>query len=339
MTSEFTYDFSFRENIWVDLFDYINQYHCCKTTKLNPDSKPERDIYIAKICNSQMINNFFDARDRLVGDVDILDINSDKSLLAFIPNTSRPFVNLFCCGFTMEYIHSKFDDFGLAIEGCFNIEPITVLPRSMQAIDPINNDMIKMNGISKPEDSFLIIDDHRISKIVDGHELKSYEPYGVNVQYIQGERLYTRGEPFMNFIDMKAMYNRKFSDLPENILGSEVSINYRIDAINIMGRIFYLSELNSELNFVNSKLFISNSNPFVFATDFNDNSFILHFREIDTYSLMLLLRNFSCKDAIILCDSIESSAIWKESGYNKYNKTDFIGNPERKTSSVITFSG
>src|SRR5690606_3133828 len=79
--------------------------------------------------------------------------------------------------------------------------------------------------------------------------------------------------------------------------------------------------------------------PLIYGVDMNGNSFVLYHKNIDTYNMLLLLKMFNCRDAILLCDSTKANLICKESGSNRYNKTDFIGNPKKFLSNIIAFSG
>ncbi len=41
----------------------------------------------------------------------------------------------------------------------------------------------------------------------------------------------------------------------------------------------------------------------------------------------MFLKQVNCRDAIMVCNSKLPHIIWKQSGINTFNKTDFIGNP------------
>jgi len=271
--------------IWDHFFEFILQNNnCCQLKNLNTDAE-NKDIYVVKVCNSETINEY----SKIVNNdkMDIANMGGQgKFFMAIIPSSSKIFINLFCCGFTMEKIYSKFSKFGLAIEGCFNIEPITLLPYFYQGHEFGTDNIITTNSSVTMENlGFLVIDNHRITKIMDSLELRAYAPIGINVQYVAGERLYEKGRPF------------------ENINSGTIK----------------------EKNLI-------------FAIDNDDNIFIVYVEQIDLYNLLLLLQMFGCRDAILLCGSDNINIIWKESGYNIYNKTDFIGNPSDSISNVITFS-
>jgi hypothetical protein len=160
-----------------------------KRAIVNLSLDSQKEIMVAKICN-QDLNNVLGTKSL------IIDTNH-QLFMAFIPATSKIFVNLFCCNITMEDIHKKFTNFGLAIEGCFNIEKISNLPNFYRGYNFLDdNYILTMQGVkqSLPK-AYLVVDNHRIQKIVSEAELSTYKPIGVNVQYIEGLSLYENGRP------------------------------------------------------------------------------------------------------------------------------------------------
>lgn len=329
-------------NIWNDFFNLMSEYNCCLLKNLNEND--DKDIYVAKICNPDLINNF--AKNQQTENTDTIYIDpNNKLFMAYIPKTSKIFTNLFCCNITMEQIHSKFSNYGLAIEGCFNIEPISMLPTFYRGNEFDTEYLLTVNGKTgrnkskSNSKSFLVIDNHNIIKIMDDLELKNYKPVGVNVQYIEGLRLYNNKIPFMSFASMKDLKTKDISNIPENVNGSNVIIDYQQLKIKINDKSFDFSEIGKRIQFNNNQLFNTNNGLFVFAIDENDNIFLIYHQHIDIFNMMLLLQLFNCKDAIVLCNSSDANIIWKENGQNIYNKTDFLGNPKKIISNVITFSG
>lgn len=316
-------------DMWKNFFDYVNEQDNHILKNLNPVKGKE--IYVMKLCGNIM-NNFINSFD----DNDTVYIDSQNHFFfVLIPNTSKILITLFCCGLNLESIYSKFDNYGLAIEGCFNIEPITMVPffyrgyeyDTKKFLTINNNNIIKKQG-------FMVVDNHHIIKIMDGLELESYVPNGINVQYIEGMLLYHHGEPFIKLEKMKdVIVDNKIID------GSNVTIDYNNFKINVNNKEYHFSDLGKNIDMVNNELFDVNNGLLVLAIDHNDNIFITYHRKIDFYNIMLFLKFFNCKDAILLCNSLEANIIWKEADNNIYNKTDFIGNPNKFVSNIIAFSG
>ena len=178
---------------WKNFINNAKKFGNCSVVNLNEAS--DKEIYVMKFCSSDTVKS-------------LLNLDSDVSsrqplFIALIPNTSKIFVSLFCCNIALEDIYQKFSSFGLALEGCFNIEKITGLPNFYRGIsykDP--NNMLTTQGQKLPTPTaYLILDNHFISKIIDETELGSYQPVGVNVQYIEGQRLYKQGKLVANASD------------------------------------------------------------------------------------------------------------------------------------------
>ncbi|XWV26533.1 SusC/RagA family TonB-linked outer membrane protein [Tupanvirus soda lake] len=339
--------------VWKDFFNYLSGQNkqCCTIKNLSHDSG--KSIYVAKICDSSIVTNYsknFDDNNKLY-----LAPNS-RLFIAVIPNKSKIFFTPFCCEMTMENVHSKFNNFGLALEGCFNIEPITLLPSFYQGYEysKITGDIVETLKKIKSQDieiitttspnipteqSFLVIDNHNTISIVDSNKFKNYQSKGVNVQYIEGKNLFSNGEPFIKFDTIRNINMINKDGSTKEIDGSNIVIDYENNRVNIKNDEYDFSEINNTFSFVNQEFFDMDNGLLVFAIDKDDNIFILYHRHIDFYNMLLLLRMFNCKDAILLCNSVNANIIWKESGFNTYNKTDFIGNPKTALSNIITISG
>ena len=344
------------KNIWDSFHQYLEQQNniCCIVKNLS--QKNDNPIYVSKICDSNLLRNYF--KDNFISnDLPYLDPKS-KIFIAVIPKGSQTFINLFCCKMTMENIHSKISDYGMALEGCFNIEPITMLPLLYQGYDyssvtknitPIlknPRDIKDFELITTSsqeiitEQAFLVIDNHTNISIIDGQQFLAYKPKGINVQYVEGKRLFRDGNPIIDLDLIKNVIVKNASGLSREISGSHVNIDYDHLKIIINGNnIFNFSDIGNKINFVNQDFFEMNGGALVFGTDKNNNLFIIYHRHIDFYNMILLLKAFDCNDAILLCNKSDANIIWKESGSNTYNKTDFIGNPKKILSNIITFSG
>jgi hypothetical protein len=327
-----------KNKIWKNLFELIMQNDSCTLKNLNSiDSGKE--IYAMKICKTDIIDKLLELQ---IDNQNIVKPYIDpigKLIMILIPQSSKFFINLFCCKITMEKIYNKFAKYGLAIEGCFNIEPITMIPTFYQGYEYGTKNMLNMKGENMhTKRSFLVIDNHNIIKIINDDELKLYEPKGVNVQYIEGFRLYENTKPFMDSSTMKNV-KVKINGSQNNINGSNVTIDYNKLKIKINDSYYDFNKIGSDVNFVYDTMFNMNEGLFVFAIDMSNNIFMMYHKHIDYYNIMLLLNMFGCKDAILLCNSPNVNIIWKENGYNTYNKTDFVGNPKKILSNVITFSG
>ena len=269
-------------SIWEFFIDYIRQFPTQYTlNNLNP-LKPNRDIYVMTFCDSTIINNFAQTQ----ANNNIYLEPHTKFFLTLIPNTTKFFVNLFCCAISMEKIHQRFSDYGLAIEGCFNVEPITMMPQFYTGTEMKTNKIINIRGTEpKLETAFLILDNHTITKIVNKTEFFSYGKFGSNIRYIEGLRLFDNG-------------NVVITNFPDNNTG-------------------YL----------------------ILAFDKDDNIFIMSHANTNMSNMLELLKIFMCKNAILLCETPNPHIIWKiNQATNRYNSTNFIGNPSDSISNVITFS-
>ena len=306
-------------NIFEKILNYFNEYNKENIRNLNPDNP----IYVLNSRDTSIINKFFNN--------DIIRTDKKSNLfMTFIPNTSKIMVSTFCCHVTMEKIHDKFASFGLAIQGCYGINPISMVPFYYSGyeipftgqINEKKTDTYMTNLLDK---TFLVIDNHVSIKIMNGEELVSYKPIGVNVQYIEGFGIYGKGRPKSDFLGKSDIGSKPAMGRPKpDFLGKS-----GIGSTPERGRPkSYLGGASMEIS------------PLIIMTDINNNIMIFYCQYINLDSLMILLDKLECYDAIILCDSANVNIIWKErDNHNFYNKTNFIGNPSQNVINVVTFSG
>lgn len=320
-------------------------------TITNLSNNDSNKILVTKICQSSLVAELFNRNSSRKNKL-YLD-PKNKIFIALIPSYSKKFINLFCCKMTMEKVYSKFSSYGLAIEGCFNVDPITMRPFIYQGYDiesantiidnntnnpnnPIANDIYTMKLDQMPIDSgYLIIDNHQNVIITDLTKFKTFEPKGINVQYLEGKLLISDGKPFVPIDQMKNLLINN-----EVIDGSKVTIDYDKLKFRINNKEYPFDNLiknTGPIKFVNKEYF-EMQGFMVIGIDYENNLFIIYHKHIDYYNLILLLIESNCKDAIMICNNSNANIIWKEAGINKYNKTDFIGNPKIELSNVITFS-
>lgn len=322
-------------DLWKKLFDYLNTDNCCNIKNLNLQQghAGNQDVYVMNLCDISGMNNFMKEIEPEANDNLYID-PSYKLFIAVIPSTSKYFIDLFCCKISMENIYNKFADYGLAIEGCFNIEPITLLPNFYQGREFGSDDMLTMTGKEiNLNPSYLVIDNHSILRILNKQGLEQYKPLGINVQYVEGYQLYEKGKPSLDLSEMKNIIIDG-----KQISGKNVTIDYNNLKIQANNMYYDFSDIGSKLIFQDERMFDTNNGLLVIAIDDNDNIFIVYHPHIDYFNMMLLLKIFNSKEAIIICSSSNAHIIWKENGYNTYNKTDFIGNPSDILSNIITFS-
>ena len=344
--------------IWKNLFEYVSQqnHKCCTVKNLSHDQ--EKEILVVNICEPYIINDFsnmFQSQNKIINAV-YLEPNR-RLFLALIPKNSKSFVNLFCCNMTMENVHAKFSDYGLAFEGCFNIEPGTMFPSFYQGYDYSNITSKLMTALTKNSNlsgldiltitspvttskpAFLVIDNHSTITIVDAAGLESYKPKGVNVQYVEGKRLFNNGKPFVDINHIKKVKIKNDNGVESLVDGLNVSIDYNTLQIKVNDMFYNFSDIGKKINFVNDEFFDMDNGLLVLGIDNHSNTFIVYHKHIDFYNMLLLLKLFDTRDAILLCNSNSANIIWKEKGLNMYNKTDFIGNPKKILSNIITFAG
>lgn len=178
--------------------------------------------------------------------------------ISYIPDKSNISVTLYSREeIPLISLYKKLSNYGLII-GNLEVEPIAV----RDSYSPNNN-----------IDTFLIIDNHHISKIVDTLGLINYKSSGLNVAFIKGKCLLRNGEDCT-----KVQYKGK---------------------------------------------------SFLVAADNGENSvIILHYPNTTMSTVLELLKDLKCQNAILLNSTETTKIIWKKSGINLFNKTEFIGNPD-----------
>jgi len=326
--------------LWNDLVTYLREYHKCCMIKNLSSEFGKNEIYIAKICNVNSINKFYQIHQKKKGLTDMIYCEpGTKFIAAIIPKHSEIFINLFCCKVTMMSVHNKISKYGLALEGCFNINPLNMTPDgTYQGTNFNTNKKVNIEGFNR-KSSYLLIDNHKILKIVNYNELETYNNEGINVQCVEGFRLFETGRPFMDTTSMKNIKVNGIDGLPDGpIDGARVMIDYFNKTIKIDDKNYNFSEIGKHIHFINESSFIM-SGLLVVATDINDNILIFYHPKMDHFSMVLLLSLYDANNAIVICKSSKAHIIWKEAGMNKYNKTDFIGNISDPVSNVITFCG
>lgn len=323
-------------SIWRDFFEYLAGYgECCQLKKLN--SGTDQEIWVTQICHPDIINNFAATHPRTIPDTIFIDPRN-KLFIGYIPSGSKISISLFCCKISMEDICSKISDYGLAISGCFNINPITLLPSFFRGNEFGTDNDITTNNATVAPYAYLVIDDHHIIQIMTGPEIANYKPEGVNVQYVEGLCMYRNGQPFVSFDTIKNVWTHGINDLPVEVDGTNTIMDYANRQIIINGKKIDFGEIDHRIKFANDAFFDMNNGLLVLATDRGRNIFILYHPHIDFFNMLLLLNMFGCQDAILLCNS-DANMIWRQSGYNTYNRSDFIGNPLKKVSNIIVFAG
>lgn len=263
------------------------------------NSDSNKNIYTTKIYDYKFLNNFLKEHNK--PDIQNIDIDSRHPLfIGFVTSNPGIYSNIFCCGTTMENIHNKFATHGLAIEGCFHVEKISNNPHFLQGYQINSKDkLIFTEGIRLPyQTSFVIINDHQIVGFSNIDEIINSKPIGVNIQYIEGLMLMQQGKFF-------------------------VEIN---------------EQIKHELVIEYPEIFDRSNGLLVLAFDKAGNIIIIYHNSISISDMKTLLETFKCHNAILLCTSSNAHIIWKVSGENTYNKSDFIGSPVDIVSNVLTFS-
>ena len=245
---------------------------------LNVNWNINKDIYITNLFDTDANNKY-------------INMDYKKNLfMALIPKKSKCFISTIRHGTTMDNLFDKISDFGLAFQGFFNIQPITTLPSLCQT---------KCNSKSTEEIAFVVIDNHTNLKIMNYNNILSYQPIGVNVQYIEGIKLYENGISFMNSIYFNCMD--------------------------------FASENNGQKSFL--KIFCQH---LLLAIDYNDNIYVIYHPNTNFTNIDNLLEDINCKDAVLLCNSGTSNIMWKYANQPKRN--NFIGDQNETISDIIIFS-
>ena len=160
----------------------------CSIRTLN--SENSKQIIVIKIHNHRFMEKIYK---KCVTDRPLKMNKNTKMIVSYILSTTRPLINLFCCGFRMIEIYDKLSTHGIVFGGNFNINPLTKIPNDYYVSKSIDGINIIKGALPIAMASYLVIDNHQIIKIMSGSELTSYKSVGTNVQCIQGERLINNG--------------------------------------------------------------------------------------------------------------------------------------------------
>src|SRR6266567_1183018 len=109
-----------------EMFSNIVKKRGKKTIYQDLHNDPKKKIIMLKIQDISLIRKLYNNDINMIRS---LTLNSDDSLIIFqIPSTTMLMINLFCCNFKMVDIYDKISTHGVAIEGQFNINPVTKKP-------------------------------------------------------------------------------------------------------------------------------------------------------------------------------------------------------------------
>lgn len=187
---------------------------------LNKKNVDNKNIFVLNLFDENIYDN------------DEYDVKSNI-FVGIIPSKTKCFISSIYHKITMNNLFNRISDFGIAIQGLFNIKPITFLTECMTN----TNDKI----------SYIIIDNHTKISIIDQHEIISYIPYGVNVQYIEGIKLYHNGKSYIDNIQTENICNNNiFYELLHMYL--IIAIDKNNDTYIIYYPITEISKINELLN-------------------------------------------------------------------------------------------
>lgn len=221
-------------------FDLLEKHgNCCSIKKIHTD--PKKIIIIAKICDSNFINNLYNNDGEMKRPL-TLDANS-LMVITYLPVTTKIMVNLFCCNFQMIDVYDKISTHGIAIEGNFNINPVTQIPYEGYLGKTLQGTNIVRGVVPNSNSHFLVIDDHKILKIMNGSELLNYKASNINIQCVQGERLIEKGNPNnTKILDRKSSMIVVAIDNCNNIL---FIFHPQINKYNMISLLLYFRVVNA----------------------------------------------------------------------------------------------
>ncbi|CAH6420985.1 Hypothetical protein MVR_LOCUS227 [uncultured virus] len=246
----------------------------------------------------------------------------------------------------MEQVYQKFSDTGLAFEGCFDIYAKFNRPNVFKGYVltdnhttvPVTTINEGINPSNDPHQGFLIVDDHKHLTITDLAGMQNYKAKGAVTQYIEGRRLFTGGSMTADYDHMLDIKLTDSNGHIHEVPGTDVEPDYPMLRIRIGKEYHSFSEIGKTILFKYPELFTMKRGLLVMGIDQSGNTFVVYHKLIDMYSLLCLLNAFKTQDAILLCISDSASILWRESGANTYNKTDFIGNPLKASASIVAFA-
>uniref|UniRef100_A0A6C0CAY8 Uncharacterized protein n=1 Tax=viral metagenome TaxID=1070528 RepID=A0A6C0CAY8_9ZZZZ len=160
----------------------------CSIRTLNHEKN--KQIVVIKMFDNKFMQNIYR---KCIIDRPLKINKNTKMVVSYIFSTTRSLINLFCCKFQMIEIYDKLSTHGIIIEGNFNIDPLTKVPKNYYSGKSLDGTNVLRGALPIPDASYLVIDNHRLIKIMTGADLVSYKSVGMNVQCIQGERLMTNG--------------------------------------------------------------------------------------------------------------------------------------------------
>jgi len=228
----------------------------------------------------------------------LLNLN-DPVFIALIPNPSKIFATIFCCNVTLEQIHKKFHSFGLAVEGCFHVDKKSGYPNFQQSVNA---------------------EDEREILTIAGTELNIPTSYLVIENHIATK-----------IVSKKVIDNQQPVGVTQQYI--EGLLLYE-NGKSIFDSTFKQFDLMQKYRSVIGKT----TGALIVAFDLNGQMFIISQSKLNAYNVQPLLSSFQCRDAILLCASESPHLIWKSSGFNTYNHTNFIGNPSDTVSGVLCLS-
>ena len=172
----------------VDYFlDNVRKTKNCSIKTLS--SEKNKQIVVIKMCNPVFLKSIY-AKSHHSRSLRLS--KKGKMMISYIPSTTRPLINLFCCKFKLMDIYDKLSTHGIILEGNFDVNPLTKIPNSY--VGKVFNETNVIQGVLPlATASYLVIDNHNIIKIMSGTDLVSYKSVGINVQCIRGERLISNG--------------------------------------------------------------------------------------------------------------------------------------------------
>lgn len=307
-----------------DFINYLKKNNQKTITNLNSNGI---SFDIIKLCDVYLFNNFFN---------DIFINESYTFFLSYWPHKLELFINLLCCDIKLIDIY-KMSDFGLAIQGCFQLYYMNQ-HKIYQSYDINNNEnLVYINEFPLDTFSYLIIESHKKMKILNGQQMNKLrnneKKYLKNIQFLSGLSLFINGKSFIDIDKMKTILMDN-----KEIDGKNVKINYKKLIISIFDENYSFNDINQKFKFKNPSFFNTDNSFMVFGFDINNDNFILYHEHIDIYNIILILSEFNCKDAILLCNESNLSILWKGMNENLYNTTDFIGNPDKNLSNIILFT-
>jgi len=223
------------------------------------NNDPKKKMIVSSIHDMNLLHTLYPHHTMILDPKDFF-------LIFYIPNSTKIMINLFCCNFKMADIYHKISTHGIAIEGKFNINPVTNIPMGHYSGNIITKDInprqnhIKGKKILR-KNHYLIIDNHRLIKILDGCELINYKPTGINLQCVEGMRIISNKVPVQQNDKINSMIVIAI-DISNNIL---IIHHPHISMNDMISFLLYL-QVNDAINICDS------NNPHLIWKDKNNQS-------------------------------------------------------------------